>query len=147
MSENFIKKWLVALRAPFFTASLVPVLVGGTLAYNQTGEFHFWKFILTLLGVVCFNAGTNLANDYYDHKTTDDDINPSPTPFTGGSRVIQKGLILPKNMLFASFLFFGIGSVIGLYLNAITPGNLVLLLGIIGILSGFLYTAAPVKIV
>ncbi|MCJ7508392.1 MAG: 1,4-dihydroxy-2-naphthoate octaprenyltransferase [candidate division Zixibacteria bacterium] len=147
MSEGFVKKWLIAVRAPFFTASLVPVLVGVTLAYNQTGKFYFWRFILTLLGVVCFNAGTNLANDYYDHKTTDDDINPSPTPFTGGSRVIQNGLISPKSMLLGSFLCFGIGSAIGLYLNAITPGNLVLLLGIIGVLSGFFYTASPIGIV
>jgi 1,4-dihydroxy-2-naphthoate polyprenyltransferase len=147
MSPGFVKKWFIALRAPFFTASLVPVLVGVTLAYNQTGEFHFWRFVLTLLGVVCFNAGTNLANDYYDHKTRDDDINLSPTPFTGGSRAIQNGLISPKSMLLGSFLCFGIGSAIGLYLNAITPGNLVLLLGMIGVLSGFFYTASPVRIV
>lgn len=143
---GFVKKWLVAVRAPFFTASLVPVLVGGTLAYNRTGEFHFWKFMLTLLGVVCLHAGTNLANDYYDHKTTDDDINPNPTPFSGGSRVIQNRIISAKAVLIASLLFFAIGSIIGLYLNAITPGNVVLVIGIIGVLSGFLYTATPVMI-
>ncbi len=43
-------------------------------------------------------------------------------------------------------MFFGLGSVIGLYLNAVTPGNLILYLGIFGLLSGFFYTAAPVLI-
>lgn len=144
--KEFVKKWIKAIRAPFFTASAIPVLVGTALAWNMTGKFTLGKFILVLVGVPLFNAGTNLANDYYDHKTGNDDINTSFTPFSGGSRVIQNGVIPAKHMLIGSFLFFGLGSFIGLYLNAITPGNLVLYLGIFGLLSGFLYTAAPVLI-
>ncbi len=144
--KEFVKKWIKAIRAPFFTASAIPVLVGTALAWNMTGKFSLYKFILVLVGVPLFNAGTNLANDYYDHKTGNDDINTSLTPFSGGSRVIQDGVIPAKHMLIGSFLFFGLGSVIGLYLNAITPGNLVLYLGIFGLLSGFLYTATPVLI-
>lgn len=144
--KEFVKKWIKGIRAPFFTASAIPVLVGTALAWNMTGKFSLYKFILVLVGVPLFNAGTNLANDYYDHKTGNDDINTSLTPFSGGSRVIQDGVIPAKHMLIGSFLFFGLGSVIGLYLNAITPGNLVLYLGIFGLLSGFLYTATPVLI-
>jgi len=144
--KEFVKKWIKAIRAPFFTASAIPVLVGTALAWNMTGKFSLYKFILVLVGVPLFNAGTNLANDYYDHKTGNDDINTSLTPFSGGSRVIQNGLIPAKHMLIGSFLFFGLGSIMGLYLNAITPGNLVLYLGIFGLLSGFLYTATPVLI-
>jgi 1,4-dihydroxy-2-naphthoate octaprenyltransferase len=144
--KEFVKKWIKGIRAPFFTASAIPVLVGTALAWNMTGKFSLYKFILVLVGVPLFNAGTNLANDYYDHKTGNDDINTSLTPFSGGSRVIQNGLIPAKHMLIGSFLFFGLGSVMGLYLNAITPGNLVLYLGIFGLLSGFLYTATPVLI-
>jgi 1,4-dihydroxy-2-naphthoate octaprenyltransferase len=146
MIKDFIKKWIVAIRAPFFTASAIPVLVGTALAWNLTGKFSFYKFILTLVGVPLFNAGTNLANDYYDHKTGNDEINTNLTPFSGGSRVIQNGLVPPKHMLIGSFLFFGLGSVIGLYLNAVTPGNLILFLGIFGFLSGFLYTFTPILI-
>lgn len=146
MIKEFIKKWTVAIRAPFFTASAIPVLVGSALAWNMTGKFSLPKFILVLVGVPLFNAGTNLANDYYDHKTGNDEINIKVTPFSGGSRVIQNGVIPPKHILIGSFLFFGLGSVIGLYLNAITPGNLILYLGIFGLLSGFFYTATPVLI-
>jgi len=144
--EDFLKKWIKAIRAPFFTASAIPVLVGSALAWNMTGKFSLSKFILVLVGVPLFNAGTNLANDYYDHKTGNDEINTRVTPFSGGSRVIQNGVIPPKHMLIGSFLFFSLGSVIGLYLNAVTPGNLVLYLGIFGLLTGFLYTATPVLI-
>jgi len=144
--KGFIKKWIKAIRAPFFTASAIPVLVGTALAWNLTGKFSLYKFFLVLAGVPLFNAGTNLANDYYDHKTGNDDINTTLTPFSGGSRVIQNGVVPPKHMLIGSFLFFGLGSIIGLYLNAVTPGNIVLYLGIFGILSGFFYTATPVLI-
>lgn len=146
MVKEFIKKWIVAIRAPFFTASAIPVLVGTALAWNLTGKFSFYKFILTLVGVPLFNAGTNLANDYYDHRTGNDEINTNLTPFSGGSRAIQNGLVPPKHMLIGSFLFFGSGSIIGLYLNAVTPGNLILFLGIFGFLSGFLYTFTPILI-
>jgi len=134
------------MRAPFFTASAIPVLVGTALAWNMTGRFDWFKFLLVLIGVPLFNGGTNCANDYYDHRTGNDDININPTPFSGGSRVIQKGVVPPRQMLVASFLFFGLGSVIGLYLNAVTPGNLVLYLGIFGLVTGFFYTATPVLI-
>jgi 1,4-dihydroxy-2-naphthoate octaprenyltransferase len=143
---GFVKKWIKATRAPFFTASAVPVLVGTALAWNMTGKFSLYKFILVLVGVPLFNAGTNLANDYYDHKTGNDEINTQITPFSGGSRVIQEGSIPPRHMLIGSFLFFGLGSIIGLYLNMVTPGNLVLYLGIFGLLSGFFYTAVPILI-
>ncbi|HEX7401365.1 MAG TPA: 1,4-dihydroxy-2-naphthoate octaprenyltransferase [candidate division Zixibacteria bacterium] len=144
--RSFIKKWIMAMRAPFFTASAIPVLVGTALAWNMTGRFDWFKFLLVLIGVPLFNAGTNLANDYYDHHTGNDEINIHTTPFSGGSRVIQTGVVSPRQMLFASFLFFGLGSVIGLYLNAVTPGNLILYLGIFGLVTGFFYTAAPVLI-
>lgn len=146
MMKEFIKKWIKAIRAPFFTASAIPVLVGTALAWNMTGKFSLSKFILVLVGVPLFNAGTNLANDYYDHKTGNDEINTKATPFSGGSRVIQNGVIPSKHMLIGSFLFFGLGSIIGLYLNAVSPGNLILYLGIFGLLTGFFYTATPVLI-
>ncbi|UCB52322.1 MAG: 1,4-dihydroxy-2-naphthoate octaprenyltransferase [Candidatus Zixiibacteriota bacterium] len=144
--KEFFKKWIRAIRAPFFTASAVPVFVGTALAWNMTGKFSLGRFILVLVGVPLFNAGTNLANDYYDHKTGNDEANSNLTPFSGGSRVIQDGLIPAKQILVGSFLFFGLGSIVGLYLNAVTPGNLVLYLGIFGLLTGFFYTAAPVLI-
>ena len=146
MTKEFIRRWVKAIRAPFFTASAVPVLVGTALAWNMTGRFSLGRFFLVLVGVPLFNAGTNLANDYYDHKTGNDEANTNLTPFSGGSRVIQDGLIPPKQILIGSFLFFGLGSIVGLYLNAITPGNLVLYLGIFGLLTGFFYTATPVLI-
>lgn len=91
------------------------------------------------------NAGTNLANDYFDHKSRADDINKEVTPFSGGSRVIQEGLISPAKIYQASLIFFCLASLIGLYFTYVR-GPVVLIIGIVGVLSGYFYTALPIKI-
>ena len=98
--------WIRAMRAPFFQAVIIPVLLGTAVAWYETGIFFIWYFLLAFLGVVCVNAGTNLANDYFDHKSRADDINKEVTPFSGGARVIQEGLISPAKIYQASWIFF-----------------------------------------
>jgi 1,4-dihydroxy-2-naphthoate octaprenyltransferase len=104
------------------------------------------RFLLTLLGVVSLHLGANLANDYFDYVTGCDQANPEPTPFSGGSRVIQRGLVSSRRIVAASAACFGIGGILGLTLNAMVPGNRVLWLGLVGLVGGFLYSAVPVKL-
>lgn len=140
------KVWLKAIRVPFFTATIIPVLFGYLLAWHDSFAFVWQQFLLTLVGAIFIHAGTNLANDYFDYRYGCDEANPTPTPFSGGSRVIQDRLIEPKKILYASLLFFTLGSAIGLYLNYVCGKNVILILGIIGVFLGFFYTARPLKI-
>jgi 1,4-dihydroxy-2-naphthoate octaprenyltransferase len=140
-----VKIWLKAMRAPFFQAVIIPSLLGTIIAWYHTGIFYSGYFLLTILGVVFVNAGTNLANDYFDHRSRADDINKNSTPFSGGSRVIQEGLVSPEKIHTASLIFFGLAILIGLYL-VYTRGWALLIIGIIGVLSGYFYTASPVRI-
>jgi 1,4-dihydroxy-2-naphthoate octaprenyltransferase len=142
---NF-KIWFKAIRVPFFTATIIPVVFGYLLAWFDGAVFVWPRFFLTLVGAVCIHAGTNLANDFFDYLARCDEANPTPTPFSGGSRVIQEGLILPKKILVASLAFFAFGSLCGLYLNHISGGNVILILGMIGVFLGFFYSARPFKI-
>lgn len=141
-----IKLWLRAMRVPFFTATVIPVLFGYLLAWHDTSIFVWPLFILTLFGAVCMHAGTNMANDYFDHRSGCDEANKTPTPFSGGSRVIQEGLISPGKMFYAFSACFILGSVIGLYLNYVRGGNVILILGVIGVFLGIFYTAKPFRI-
>lgn len=138
--------WLKELRAPFLTATIVPIVLGSVMGWYQTGGFHWTFFWLTLIGGIFMHLGTNIANDYYDHISKNDWVNKTPTPFSGGSRMIQEGLIPPGQVLVAALLFFILGSVIGLYLNYRLSGNTILYLGIGGVLLGFFYTANPIRI-
>lgn len=141
-----IKLWIRAVRAPFFTATIIPVLLGTVIAWNHTGQIFLMKLLLTLSGVIFVHAGTNLMNDYYDHKSMNDDLNLHPTAFSGGSRIIQQGFISAKRIFYSALIFFALGSLVGLYLNWVSQGNVILFLGLAGVLLGFFYTAEPLRI-
>lgn len=139
-----LKLWLLELRAPFFTASIVPVILGAVIAWHRGGTFHAGYFLLTLIGGVLLHAGTNVANDYFDHLNRSDEINIEfVSPFTGGSRMIQEGLLSPREVITEALILFALGSLIGLYLTW-ARGAAVLVLGLIGLFSGFFYTAPPI---
>ncbi len=138
--------WVIKTRAPFFVADIVPVVLGTALAWARTGAFNLWYFLLTLIGAVALNAGTNMTNDYFDHKWGSDEVNTEfANPFTGGSRLIQMGLVKPEEMLWQGIGFFVLGSLIGLFL-AFTRSPAILWLGIIGVFCGYFYTAPPFRL-
>ena len=139
--------WVIKVRAPFFTAVLSPVCLGAAIAWSRTGAFNLWYFLLTLLGAICLQAGTNMTNDYFDHVWGSDEVNTEfANPFTGGSRLIQMGLVKAKTFLWQGIGLFALGSLIGLVLT-FTRGPWVLWLGIIGVFSGYFYTAPPFRLV
>ena len=128
-------------RAPFLTAVIVPVLLGAAVAWSE-GILHLGYFLLTLLGAVCIHAGLNMSNDYFDHLSGNDEINQELTPFSGGSRVIQEGILSARQVLIGSLLFYLVGILIGLYL-AVVRGWPVLWLGLIGVLLAFFHNVSP----
>ena len=140
------KVWSKAIRIPFFTATIIPVTLGSIVAWYDTNNFMWMRFWLAMFGALLIHIGTNLSNDYFDHLSGCDEANPNPTPFSGGSRVIQQGLISPKKILFVSLISFILGGAFGLYLNYLCGGNVILILGIIGVFLGFFYTAKPFRI-
>jgi len=138
--------WLRASRFQFFTASVVPVIVGGATAYWETGTVLWSYWIATLVALVLLHAAANLANDYYDHLSRNDEINIEfISPFTGGSRFIQKQLTSPVSILIAALACLAVGSGIGLILVWLR-GWPILVLGVVGGLSGFFYTANPLRL-
>jgi len=151
---KFLKKvglYLRGMRAPFFTATIVPVTLGASVFYYQSGTFHWPYFWLSLLGAILAHAGTNVANDYSDHITRNDEVNKLFSPFNGGSRIIQAGLMSPTQaFVYAVTLFAGVVW-IGLTLNANLHGayfalSPLLWLGIAGIALGIFYTANPFRL-
>lgn len=142
-----MRVWLAEMRAPFLTAAIVPVILGTCVAWASSGIFLLDVFLLTLIAGIFIHIGSNIANDYYDHQSGTDDINVDfVRPFTGGSRMIQRGWMAPREVFTEAIIFFVLGGGIGIYL-AYTRGVEVLILGIIGVGSGFFYTAPPFRFV
>lgn len=139
--------WLVlrTFRLPFVIATILPVALGGVIAY-RAGFFDWILFAFTMIGALLIHLGVNTANDYFDSRSGADDINTTPTPFSGGSCVIQYGL-LPGPVVFSlSTAAYVGGCLIGLYL-ALTRGLPILLIGLLGLLTSYGYTAPPLKLV
>lgn len=131
-------------RAPFFASLATSVLVGTAIAWYE-GFFHLGYFLLTLAGIIIINAGLNMGNDYFDHRSGNDEANKHPTPFSGGSRTIQEGVLSARQVLVWSLLLYLVGIVLGLYL-AWARGRTVLWLGVAGMSIAFFSSAPPFRL-
>ena len=92
---NRILVWIIAARPQFFTATIVPIALGAAVARYDTGYFDWGLFWMTLIGGIFIHAGLDFTNDYYDFKTGNDVANKTPTPFSGGSRVLPPEAAFP----------------------------------------------------
>ena len=139
--------WLffIATRLPFLTATIIPILLGAAVAASH-GFFSWGLLGLTLLGGSALHLGLNVANDVFDDMSGADPANVTPTPFSGGSRVIQYQLLSRRAMAMMSALFYAVGIAVGIYLAA-TRGSELYILGIAGILVSVAYTAPPFRLV
>ncbi|MFH1861911.1 MAG: prenyltransferase, partial [bacterium] len=138
-----IQIWLEEVRAPFFTAVLVPVLLASVMAWENGAPVQIGYFFLTLIAAVFLHAGTNVINDYADHLNGCDARNQEfQRPFTGGSRLIQNGTLTPRQVLTGALVFFSLSTVLGLALVALR-GIPILYLGVIGTFCGIFYTLPP----
>jgi len=130
------KIWLLATRPKTLGAALAPVFMGIAMAYYD-GLTHWPSAAVALLGALLIQIGTNFANDYYDFKKgadTEDRLGPT--------RVTQAGLVAPEQIKWAFILVFILVFLLGQYL-VWRGGWPILLIGVLSILFGILYTGGP----
>jgi 1,4-dihydroxy-2-naphthoate octaprenyltransferase len=133
-------------RLPFLTATIVPVALGILIAARQ-GSFDLVAALLTIIGASFVQLGLNVANDVFDTLAGADDANVTPTKFSGGSRVIQYGLVSLRQMATLSTVFYVLAGAIGLILLATHGSTALLVIGVVGIIVSLGYTAPPLKFV
>ncbi len=141
-----LRTYLLAARPKFLTASVAPVVVGSALGYAVAGALDWGLFVLALLSMMALHSGANIVNDYYDHLSGNDWVNRNVTPFSGGRRFIQEGILSPRATLITALVFLATGSGIGLVILWLTRSVFVLGLGVAGVLGGFFYTARPLQL-
>jgi 1,4-dihydroxy-2-naphthoate octaprenyltransferase len=133
------KIWFRATRPFSFTASIIPCILGAMLALLVSGSSASWYLMpFILVSSVFLHAATNLISDYYDFIKGVD----TKDSF-GGSGVLTEGLLKPRQIFNAGLLFFAIAFLFGLPI-ILARGEIILLLGVIGILGGFFYTGWPI---
>ncbi|HIE00041.1 MAG TPA: 1,4-dihydroxy-2-naphthoate octaprenyltransferase [Thiotrichaceae bacterium] len=143
MPQKTLTTWIKATRPQFFTVIILPILLGTAIANHLQGVFLPLYFALSLLAGILTHAAINVLNDYFDHLNKTDDLNHTPlTPFAGGSRMIQKGILTPTETYRFGMLLLIIAISIGLFL-VWARGLPLLWIGLIGVLSGYFYSAPP----
>jgi 1,4-dihydroxy-2-naphthoate octaprenyltransferase len=131
-----LDNWILASRPKTLVAAVVPVVVGA--AYAKQAALEHWPFALcAALSALCIQVGTNLANDYSDFKRGAD-----TSQRIGPVRVTQAGLIAPAKVKTAAILAFALAVAFGIPLIA-RGGLPILLIGMLSIFCGWLYTAGP----
>jgi 1,4-dihydroxy-2-naphthoate polyprenyltransferase len=131
-----LRIWLAAARPRTLPAAVAPVLVGTALAGSED-VFRPLAFIAALGGSIFIQIGTNLANDYSDARRGADSADR-----LGPVRVTAAGLVTPRQVLTATWLAFAVAVAFGAYLIALVGWEL-LVVGVVSILAGVLYTGGP----
>ena len=130
--------WLNAARPRTLPAAIAPVLVGTAAAVFAVGDLPRWGgFLAALVASILIQIGTNLANDYSDARRGADSADR-----LGPVRVTSAGLITPQRVLTATWIAFGLAALLGLYL-AWLAGWIIIVVGVVSIAAGFLYTGGP----
>jgi 1,4-dihydroxy-2-naphthoate octaprenyltransferase len=143
-----LSRWwtfFLTTRLPFLTATIVPVALGGMVAARDH-VFAWGWFLLALVGGVLIHMGLNMANDLFDDASGADAANVTPTPFSGGSRVIQHGLVSRRGVLLAATACYVAGVAIGIGLAAARGWGL-LWIGAVGVAISLAYSAPPFRLV
>lgn len=143
---NGFLKYLAAIRPPFLLATLIPLLLG--LAYQHWCglPINVSLAIVTIVTALLLHAAVNVLNDYYDALNGTDALNIERVyPFTGGSRIIQNGLMTVQQTRHFGLTLLGSVMVLGMYLLTIT-GFTLLWLGLFGLFIGWAYSAPPLRL-
>lgn len=141
--------WLVILRLPFLTASLVPVLIGAAWASAKglVSPFPWLLFILTLFSAAAMHIAANTLNDYFDWTSGTDKVNNDYfLPFSGGSRSMELGLISEKGVLKVGLISLALASALGLIVTLLSRQPILILIGLAGAFSSYFYTAPPLRL-
>ena len=138
--------WVAATRPPFLSVTAVGVFLGLACALHDQTFRSLPLAIITFFFAILAQAGANVVNDYYDAISGCDAVNDDRiSPFTGGSRFIQNGLLSEKQTRRFGYALLGLVIPAGLWLINQSGGSL-LWIGLAGLFSAWAYSATPFKL-
>ena len=138
-----LKVWFLETRPHFLVLSLALIVLSAALAWHD-GHFNAGHVLLGGLGLILLHICVNTLNDYFDFKSGID-LATTPSPFNGGSRILNAGLLSPKSVLRFALTCFLLTVPIGFYfLFRVGWGLLPILVA--GALIVLLYTQALTRL-
>lgn len=134
---NSFRAWILAARPKTLSGALVPVLIGGALAYHhQPHSFTVIPFLLCLLFALIMQVNANFINDYFDFvKGNDDEQRLGPL------RACSQGWISASAMKKALVITTVLACIVGLPL-LFYGGWWLVAVGLLCVVFCFLYTTS-----
>lgn len=123
-------------RPHTLTATFAPVILGTMLALND-GPINWLLFTAMLVCGLFLQIATNLFNEYYDFKRGLDTIDSVGI----GGALVRHGT-KPSTVLNFALILYGFSVLIGIYICMNSSWWLVVI-GVVGMLIGYLYTGGP----
>jgi 1,4-dihydroxy-2-naphthoate polyprenyltransferase len=139
INNNNRKNWVIwwrLLRPHTLTAGFVPVFIGTSLALLDS-SIHFPLFLAMLIASLLIQAATNMINEYFDYKRG---LDNAESVGIGGA-IVREG-VKPETVLRLAFIFFGIATLLGVYICMKSSWWLALV-GTICMAAGYFYTGGP----
>jgi len=141
-----LMRYFVATRPAFLSVTFVGCLLGLATAAASGVALDPLKATVTLLFALLAHAGANVVNDYYDARSGCDAANDERVfPFTGGSRVIQNGVLSLREAGVFGYTLLALVIPAGLWLTTVSAPGLIGI-GLAGLLTGWAYSAPPLKL-
>jgi 1,4-dihydroxy-2-naphthoate octaprenyltransferase len=131
--------WLLAARPKTLVASIIPVSLGVSLAFQQSKHISFDLIVMCFLFSILVQIATNFANDYFDSLTgADEERTLGPKRFS--NQGIIKGVHL-RNVSYALLLFaFALGVFM---MEKSGASRWLLFIGLASVLCALAYTGGP----
>ena len=146
------RAWMLAARPATLWAAVVPVVVGGGIAWGNGRKpiacltppcpeaariFRWDAFVVTLIAALAIQVAANFSNDASDAaRGADDERRIGPT------RAVASGLIPARRMWAGVWVMFLIAAAGGVYL-AVIAGPIIIVIGVVAILATLGYVGGP----
>ena len=137
-----LKAWLLLPRFHFIPLTVILVSLGTAIAAYE-GFFDLGYFALAMIGSILVHITVNVINDYYDY-VNGIDLHTPKTPFSGGSGVLTRDLLKPRQAFWVATVSLLMAMVIGIYF-VFERGWLLFPLLLVGGFSAYFYNVCLSK--
>lgn len=135
--HSALHAWWLATRPKTLTVSIVPVMVGSSVAYAHAGTMAWLPLLVALVAAMLIQVGTNLHNDVSDFERGADGAGR-----VGPQRATASGWLTPAAVRNAAIGCFGLSMLLGAYL-VWYGGWPIFLIGLSSVAAGWAYTGGP----
>jgi 1,4-dihydroxy-2-naphthoate octaprenyltransferase len=140
------KDWFQLSRPLFHSVGVLPFILGLTLSWRFGNPINWPVFLLGLLAVILVMLSTYYAGEAYDIREDTTTWSEGGNPFSGGSGIVVKGRIPPRQVKRASLSAVLAAILLGIFLQfGLKTGPWTLPLGLTGAIAGYYYSTPPLR--